>query len=106
MMVANAEAVEEVLFGDKGVVKGLPQGAAMINMGTIGAVATTRIAEKLDDLRFRMLDAPVAGSTPVAAAENWTSWSAPMSRPSRNSSPSSRRWERRSRTWERWARVP
>ena len=68
LMVANAEAVEEVLFGDKGVVKGLPQGAAVINMGTIGAVATTRIAEKLADLGFRMLDAPVAGSTPVAAA--------------------------------------
>src|SRR5918993_3690280 len=48
LMVTNAEAVQEVLFGDKGVVQGLPAGAAIINMGTIGAVATTRIAEKLD----------------------------------------------------------
>jgi 3-hydroxyisobutyrate dehydrogenase-like beta-hydroxyacid dehydrogenase len=68
MMVTNAEAVQEVLFGEQGVVQGLPAGAAVINMGTIGAVATTRIAEKLDDLGFRMLDAPVTGSTPVAAA--------------------------------------
>lgn len=68
LMVTNAEGVQEVLFGDKGVAQGLPAGAAVINMGTIGAVATTRIAEKLDDLGFRMLDAPVAGSTPVAAA--------------------------------------
>src|SRR5919112_2090748 len=68
MMVTNAEATHEVLFGEKGVVEGLPAGAAVINMGTIGAVATTRIAEKLDDLGFRMLDAPVTGSTPVAAA--------------------------------------
>ena len=68
LMLTNAEAVQEVLFGDKGVVKGLPAGAAVINMGTIGAVATMRIAEKLADLGYRMLDAPVAGSTPVAAA--------------------------------------
>ena len=68
LMLTNAEAVQEVLFGERGVVQGLPAGAAVINMGTIGAVATKRIAEKLDDLGFRMLDAPVAGSTPVAAA--------------------------------------
>ena len=68
LMVTNAEAVHEVLFGDKGVVQGLPAGAAVINMGTIGAVATTRIAKTLGELGYRMLDAPVSGSTPVAAA--------------------------------------
>jgi 3-hydroxyisobutyrate dehydrogenase-like beta-hydroxyacid dehydrogenase len=68
LMVTNAEAVQEILFGDKGVVKDLPAGAAVINMGTIGAVATTRIAKTLGDLGYRMLDAPVTGSTPVAAA--------------------------------------
>src|SRR5215210_362128 len=68
LMVTNAEAVQEVLFGEEGVVEGLPAGGAVINMGTIGAVATTRIAEKLDHLGFSMLDAPVAGSTPVADA--------------------------------------
>src|SRR5215203_1687251 len=68
LMLTNAEAAQEVLFGDKSVVEGLPAGAAVINMGTIGTVATTRIAQKLDDLGFRMLDAPVVGSTPVAAA--------------------------------------
>src|SRR3712207_469301 len=68
VMVTSAEAVHEVLFGDKGVVQGLPAGAAVINMGTIGAVATTRIAKTLGDLGYRMLDAPVSGSTPVAAA--------------------------------------
>jgi 3-hydroxyisobutyrate dehydrogenase-like beta-hydroxyacid dehydrogenase len=68
LMLTNAEAVQEVLFGDRGVVNGLPAGAAVINMGTIGAVATIRIAKTLGDLGYRMLDAPVAGSTPVAAA--------------------------------------
>jgi 3-hydroxyisobutyrate dehydrogenase len=68
LMLTNAEAVQEVLFGDKGVVKDLPAGAVVINMGTIGAVATMRIAKTLGDLGYRMLDAPVAGSTPVAAA--------------------------------------
>jgi 3-hydroxyisobutyrate dehydrogenase-like beta-hydroxyacid dehydrogenase len=68
LMLTDAEAVQEVLFGEKGVVKGLPGGAAVINMGTIGAVATTRIAKTLGDLGYRMLDAPVTGSTPVAAA--------------------------------------
>src|SRR5919112_1352150 len=68
LMVTNAEAVQEVLFGDRGVVQGLRAGAAVINMGTIGAVATTRIAKTLRELGYRMLDAPVSGSTPVAAA--------------------------------------
>ncbi len=68
LMVTNTEAVHEVLFGNKGVAEGLPAGAAIINMGTIGAVATTRIAKTLDDLGYRMLDAPVSGSTSVAAA--------------------------------------
>jgi 3-hydroxyisobutyrate dehydrogenase-like beta-hydroxyacid dehydrogenase len=68
LMVTNAEAVHEVLFGDKGVVQRLPVGAAVINMGTIGAVATTRIAKTLGELGNRMLDAPVSGSKAVAAA--------------------------------------
>jgi 3-hydroxyisobutyrate dehydrogenase-like beta-hydroxyacid dehydrogenase len=68
LMVTNAEAVQEVLFGEEGVVQGLPAGAAVINMGTIGAVATARIARTLGDLGYRMVDAPVSGSTPVAAA--------------------------------------
>src|ERR687895_2430507 len=68
LMVTNAEAVQEVLFGDKGVVQRLSAGAAVINMGTIGAVATSRIAKTLGELGYRMLDAPVAGSTSVAAA--------------------------------------
>jgi 3-hydroxyisobutyrate dehydrogenase len=68
LMVTNAEAVHEVLFGDNGVVQGLPAGATVINMGTIGAVATTKIAKTLGELGYRMLDAPVAGSTSVAAA--------------------------------------
>ena len=72
LMLTNAEAVHEVLFGDKGVVQGLPAGAAVINMGTIGAVATTKIAKTLGDLGYRMLDAPVTGSTPVAAAGELT----------------------------------
>lgn len=72
LMVTNAEATQEVLFVEKGVVQGLPAGAAVINMGTIGAVATTSIAKTLGDLGYRMLDAPVTGSTPVAAAGELT----------------------------------
>jgi 3-hydroxyisobutyrate dehydrogenase-like beta-hydroxyacid dehydrogenase len=68
LMITNAEAVQEVLFGDKGVVQGLSAGAAVITMGTIGAVATMRIAKTLGELGYRMLDAPVSGSTSVAAA--------------------------------------
>src|SRR5215210_7114873 len=68
LMVTNAEAVQEVLFGEEGVVHGLPAGAVIINMGTIGAAATTRTARTLGDLGYRMLDAPVSGSMPVAAA--------------------------------------
>src|SRR5919112_4020367 len=72
LMVTNAEDVHEVLFGDKGVVQELPAGAAVINMGAIGAVATTRIAKTLRELGYRMLDAPVTGSTPVAEAGELT----------------------------------
>src|SRR5215204_601561 len=68
LMVTNAEAAQEVLFGDEGVVHGLPAGAVIVNMGTIGVGATTKTARTLGDLGFRILDAPVSGSTPVAAA--------------------------------------
>jgi 3-hydroxyisobutyrate dehydrogenase-like beta-hydroxyacid dehydrogenase len=33
LMITNAEAVQEVLFGDEGVVQGLSGGAAVINVG-------------------------------------------------------------------------
>ena len=68
LMLADAEAVREVLFGEGGVVKGLPEGATVIDMSTIGATDSVANARALDELGYNMLDTPVSGSVPGAEA--------------------------------------
>lgn len=72
IMVADTKAVEEVLFGEEGILQGLPEGAAVIDMSTISAADSRRITEILRERGYRMMDAPVAGSTPVAEAGELT----------------------------------
>ncbi len=68
LMLADAEAVREVLFGEGGVVEGLPEGATVIDMSTIGATDSVANARALDELGYNMLDTPVSGSVPGAEA--------------------------------------
>jgi len=68
LMLADAEAVREVLFGEGGVVEGLPEGATVIDMSTIGATDSVANARALDELGYNMLDTPVSGSVPGVEA--------------------------------------
>ena len=65
-MLADREALEEVVIGPDGVAEGLPEGATLIEMSTVGPDAVRELAIRLRP-RFHVIDAPVLGS--VAQAE-------------------------------------
>jgi 3-hydroxyisobutyrate dehydrogenase/2-hydroxy-3-oxopropionate reductase len=60
-MLADARALEEVVFGDGGIAQGLGDGATLIEMSTLGPVAVRDVAGRLPG-RAGMMDAPVLGS--------------------------------------------
>jgi len=68
VMVSDAGAVEQVLFGDQGWVTGAKPGSAILQSSTIGPTATKAIASRMEAAGFRFLDVPVSGS--VKPAEN------------------------------------
>lgn len=70
VMVSDAAAVEEVLFGDDGWTAGAAPGSVLIQSSTIGPTATERIAARVEGEGFRYLDAPVSGSVKPAQAGN------------------------------------
>ncbi|WP_027350108.1 NAD(P)-dependent oxidoreductase [Halotalea alkalilenta] len=63
-MVATADATEQIMFGDQGAAAGLPDGAVVAQMGTIGLEATKRLAARFEAERpdLVLVDAPVSGS--------------------------------------------
>lgn len=60
-MVSDSLAVEEVVLGEQGVVKGGRAGMIVVDMSSISPIVTMRIAAKLKDQGIEMLDAPVSG---------------------------------------------
>lgn len=68
VMVSNASAVEEVLFGEKGWAEGAADDALLVQSSTIGPTATRSIGGRVEAAGFQFLDAPVSGS--VKPAEN------------------------------------
>jgi 3-hydroxyisobutyrate dehydrogenase-like beta-hydroxyacid dehydrogenase len=68
-MVADAEALQAVTEGDHGVLAGLREGTALVDMSTSGPDAVARLASRLSPTT-RLVDAPVLGS--VAEAESGT----------------------------------
>jgi len=68
MCVPDAPQVEEVLFGDRGVVRGARPGTLVIDMSTISPVKSREFAERLNQAGLQFIDAPVSGG-PVRAAE-------------------------------------
>lgn len=60
MLPATAE-VEDVLLGKNGVIHTARLGAVVIDMSTLSAIATQRIAAQLIKKQIDMLDAPVSG---------------------------------------------
>jgi 3-hydroxyisobutyrate dehydrogenase len=69
-MLPDTQAVEQVLFGEKGVVLGLRPGSTVIDMSTISPVATVEFAQRLAAIECEMLDAPVSGGEKGAVAGN------------------------------------
>lgn len=65
-MLTVDQAVEEVVFGEKGIVEGASEGMILIDCSTISPTTSGRIANKLKSIGVEMLDAPVTGSEPAA----------------------------------------
>lgn len=65
-MLADPPALEHVLFGPDGVAGGIGREAVLVDMSTVGPSAVRVAAERLRPTR--MVDAPVLGTTPHAAA--------------------------------------
>lgn len=65
--VSDTPDVENVILGENGVIHGISEGKLVIDMSTISPQATRRIAQKLDQKKAHMLDAPVSGGSEGAA---------------------------------------
>ncbi len=61
LMVADTPAVEQVLFGESGLIKGLQENALVIDMGTTAVVPTREFARRLSQAGADYIDAPVSG---------------------------------------------
>jgi 3-hydroxyisobutyrate dehydrogenase-like beta-hydroxyacid dehydrogenase len=66
-MLANDQAVEDVVFGDAGIVETLAPGAIHISSSTISVALAERLALAHRELGSRFVSAPVFGRPDVAA---------------------------------------
>jgi 2-hydroxy-3-oxopropionate reductase len=71
-MVPDTPHVEDVLFGETGVAKGLSKGKLVIDMSSISPMATKTFAQKINALGCDYLDAPVSGGEVGAKAASLT----------------------------------
>jgi 3-hydroxyisobutyrate dehydrogenase-like beta-hydroxyacid dehydrogenase len=67
-MLADDAALESVVFGDKGVIGGLGQGAIHMSMSTISVALSERLAAAHVNASQRFVAGPVFGRPDVAAA--------------------------------------
>lgn len=72
VMVSNAGAVEQVLFGEQGWVGGAQPGSVLVQSSTIGVAATEDIGSRVEAAGLRFLDAPVSGSVVPAEGARLT----------------------------------
>ncbi len=61
LMVPDTPQVQEVLFGENGVVEGLTPGKIVVDMSSISPIATKEFAAKVRAKGCEYLDAPVSG---------------------------------------------
>ena len=71
-IVVDGEQVEEILFGEQGVVAGARAGTLCIDMSTISPEITRSLGERLGEHGIGFIDAPVTGSSPGAQAGTLT----------------------------------
>jgi 3-hydroxyisobutyrate dehydrogenase len=60
-MLPKSEDVEEVMLGEQGVIEGVKPNAIIIDMSTIDASVSRKIAQAFLTKNIKMLDAPVSG---------------------------------------------
>lgn len=66
------EAIETAYLGPDGVLAGVSPGSLLVEMSTANPSITRQIQEALPDPNVALVDAPVIGTPPVAAAANLT----------------------------------
>lgn len=67
LCVTDGDAVEDVVFGDRGVAEGASQGSLVIDHSTIHPEETRTFAEQLRSASVGWVDAPVSGGARGAA---------------------------------------
>ena len=67
-MLANDQAVEETVFGEDGILRGLKKGAAHISMSTITVALSERLKTAHAEAQQTYIAAPVFGRPDAAAA--------------------------------------
>ncbi len=67
-MVSDTPDVEEVILGENGIIDGARAGSLVIDMSSIAASTTRRIAATLAEKDIHQLDAPVSGGEKGAVA--------------------------------------
>lgn len=67
-VVSDTADVEQVLFGENGVIEGIRSGSVVVDLSTISPSATRAMAERLQQHGVEMLDAPVSGGEAGAIA--------------------------------------
>lgn len=67
LCVSETRDVEEVLFGENGVLQGARPGSLIIDTSTISPQATVSMEARLRAAGLRMLDAPISGGSEGAA---------------------------------------
>jgi 3-hydroxyisobutyrate dehydrogenase len=65
-IVKDASAIEDISFGENGIIYGKHDGLIVVDMSTISPVSSKKIAEKFRDNRISMIDAPVMGGPSLA----------------------------------------
>jgi 3-hydroxyisobutyrate dehydrogenase-like beta-hydroxyacid dehydrogenase len=71
-MVRDDTALEAITSGPDGILAGLAPGKVYVDMSTVSPEASVALSERVRSLGARMLDAPVSGSVPQAAAGTLT----------------------------------
>lgn len=61
--VSDTPDVEEVVFGDHGVIHGMTEGDILVDHSTISPVATREFATRAEELGVDWVDAPVSGGS-------------------------------------------
>ena len=61
LMLPDTPNVEDVLFSESGLAKGLVPGKTVVDMSSISPIATKEFARRIGELGCRYLDAPVSG---------------------------------------------